>query len=64
MTKVIQLSHMIGGRDWNNDPDKTIDENVKQILDKNKDYIFLGLINEPSTSSNMRYAALLVDVEK
>lgn len=61
MVKIIQLKY---GRDYANmnGPLKPIDEQVKIILEENKNYTYVGLINESSKYLNMECAALVVEI--
>ena len=64
MTKVIELSYMINGMDGNHKPCKTIQRQMKEIIEGNQDYKYVSLICHKSNSDNMEYASLIVDVKE
>jgi len=61
MVKIIQLNYGLGLNDMNG-PTKPFDEQVRNIMNENKNYRYVGLINEPSKYSNIQKAALVVEI--
>jgi len=61
MVKIIQLTYGFNLNDMNG-PTKPFNEQVSIILEENKNYTYVGLINEPSKYSNMECAALVVEI--
>ena len=45
-----------------NGPCEPIITQVRNILEENESYTFVGLIDEPSKYSNMEYATLVVEI--
>ena len=67
--KIIKLDYMVNGESlrkvnntWLTEPCKTIETQVQEILDENKNYKYIDLVYVPNDNTiNMRYATLIVD---
>lgn len=57
--KVIELECMIGGQNVLGEPCKSIQEQMKEILEQNDNYDFVDLVYHPSNIINMKYASLI-----
>lgn len=60
LNKVIKLECMTNGIDRNGNPCRTIQNQMKKILEDNQDYDFVSLVYHKTRTQNMEYASLIL----